>query len=235
VNNYEFCAEFAAKRGRTVLDYGCGQGLIVELLLKKGVDAYGCDVFYEGGNHSQHVPQELRPRVLRMDGNRIPFPDAYFDVVTHNQVFEHVPDLDVAVSEIARVLKPGAIMLALFPDSSCWREGHCGVPFLHWFPKGNLRVYYALAFRAVGLGHYHGGKSPLQWAQDFCNWIDTWTYYRSYREIRQAVAKHFENPRHIEAEWFDLRKPIAKVLPAAVKQFAARRMVGLVFWCQKTP
>lgn len=235
MNNYEFCAEFAAKRGRLVLDYGCGQGQIVELLLGRGVDTYGCDVFYEGGDYSPQIPNAIASRIKRMEGDRIPFPDQFFDVVTHNQVFEHVPDLNVAVAEIARVLKPGGVMLGLFPDSNVWREGHCGIPFLHWFPKGsNVRVYYALALRAVGLGLHHGEKSRRAWAEDFCLWLDNWTYYRTYRDITASLQKHFSAPVHIEAEWFGKRVGAkAALVPPAARRFITRRWGGMVFWCQR--
>src|SRR5437868_13963268 len=102
MNNYEFCAEFAAQRGGRVLDYGCGAGRIVELLLTRGVDAYGCDLFYEGGDYSPQIPAAVQGRIKRMEGDRIPFCNATFDVVLHNRVFEHVPRVDVALEEIAR-------------------------------------------------------------------------------------------------------------------------------------
>jgi SAM-dependent methyltransferase len=235
VNNYEFCASFAAERGARVLDYGCGKGAIVELLLQRHIDAYGCDVFYEGGDYSSDIPAVLEgDRIKRMDGNTIPFPDGYFDVVVHNQVFEHVADLDVVLAEIARVLKPNGVMLALFPDDRCWREGHCGIPFLHWFEKGStLRVYYAFMVRSFGFGYFHGNRSRMEWARNFCQWLDKWTFYRPYEQIRASLQPYFSVPRHIEGEWFDARKPYAKVLPEVLKQHVARRMAGLVFWCER--
>jgi SAM-dependent methyltransferase len=43
------------------------------------------------------------------------FPDASFDVLLCNDVFEHVPDLPRALSELARVLRPGGTLLSTFP------------------------------------------------------------------------------------------------------------------------
>ncbi|MCI0455719.1 MAG: class I SAM-dependent methyltransferase, partial [Gemmataceae bacterium] len=43
------------------------------------------------------------------------FPAGVFDVVLSNEVFEHVPNLDRAIAEVARVLKPGGTLIATFP------------------------------------------------------------------------------------------------------------------------
>ena len=52
MNNYEFCAQWVfdqePKKSIRILDYGCGAGQIVNELRKRNVDAFGCDVFYEG-------------------------------------------------------------------------------------------------------------------------------------------------------------------------------------------
>jgi SAM-dependent methyltransferase len=42
-------------------------------------------------------------------------PDASFDLVVCNEVFEHVPDLGRVLAEIARILRPGGVLLATFP------------------------------------------------------------------------------------------------------------------------
>lgn len=105
---------------------------------------------------------------------------------------EHIEDLDNALSEIHRVLKPNGKVLNLFPERCIWREGHCGIPFLHWFPKGTqFRIYFALVLRTFGCGYHTKGKGRLQWSKDFCLWLDKWTWYRSYDEISQEYAKYF--------------------------------------------
>jgi SAM-dependent methyltransferase len=51
------------------------------------------------------------------------FPDGAFDCVVCNEVFEHIPYLDRGIGEIARVLKPGASLIATFPFASQQQNG----------------------------------------------------------------------------------------------------------------
>jgi len=49
------------------------------------------------------------------DLTQLSFPDRVFDVVTTNEVLEHVPDLDKALREVSRVLKPGGWHIGTHP------------------------------------------------------------------------------------------------------------------------
>lgn len=244
MDNYEFCAQWILdqEHGQSarVLDYGCGAGEIIKKLRQRDVSAFGCDVFYEGGDYSTSIdPIFLDSDIIRrMEGNTIPYDSASFDFVINNQVMEHVENLDSVLAEIHRVLKPGGMVLNLFPDKGVWREGHCGIPFLHWFPKGSSpRVHYAAACRFLGLGHHKGNKSVMHWSQDFCEWLDRWTYYRTRQEIDSVYNKYFCDVRHIEDYWLQLRLDRKKIvvawLPASTQQLVVRKLGGLVFVARK--
>jgi SAM-dependent methyltransferase len=53
--------------------------------------------------------------VPHLDLMQAAFPDAAFDLFYSGDVLEHVPDLDRALAEIARMLRPGGIMVSTFP------------------------------------------------------------------------------------------------------------------------
>lgn len=210
VDNYGYCVDLVRRRfprNARVLDYGCGAGQIVGLLRANGFDGFGCDVFYDGGSYESAVPEDLRDRyVVRMTEHAIPFADASFDVVISNQVFEHVADIDRALSEIRRVLRPGGYFLCLFPDRRVWREGHCGIAFLHWFPKNSRpRIYWAALWRVCGFGYFKRDVSIMQWSRDWCDWLDRWTHYRGIAEIRRSFSKYFDAPENLEADWLHAR------------------------------
>ena len=57
---------------------------------------------------------ELTPKksiLLRAPGEDLPFPDKCFDVVLTNNTIDHVQDCDKLLSEIKRLLRPGAVLL----------------------------------------------------------------------------------------------------------------------------
>lgn len=52
--------------------------------------------------------------VRRMDAMNITFPDSSFDFVHSRSVFHHIPEPDVAMRQVARILRPGGVALLSF-------------------------------------------------------------------------------------------------------------------------
>jgi len=53
----------------------------------------------------------LEVQTARVDAERLPFPDASFDLVFGHAVLHHIPDLERGFAEFARVLAPGGTVL----------------------------------------------------------------------------------------------------------------------------
>jgi SAM-dependent methyltransferase len=97
---------FAA--GRDVLEVGCGTGLILARLQAAARSAEGVDL-------SPGMLEKARERGLTVkeaSATALPYPDASFDVVVSFKVLAHVPDITVALAEMARVCRPGGHVLA---------------------------------------------------------------------------------------------------------------------------
>jgi len=60
-------------------------------------------------------PGEMVGEVRNEDAQNLSFADCSFDLVTSNQVFEHVPDVVKSFAECHRVLKPGGSLLFTVP------------------------------------------------------------------------------------------------------------------------
>ncbi len=192
-----FVLDFAKRAGGRILDYGCGAGAVVHAGRAAGLDIHGADVYYGGSNARAEAERAdlLGDAIREIRDGRIPFDEEFFDVVVNNQVMEHVEDLDAALAEIDRVLKPGGVVLSIFPSRDVFREGHIGIPFSHWFAKNSTtRFYYTRALRSLGLGTWkEQAPTARQWALDKLAWIDRYTCYRNRHEIQRSYDRHFRS------------------------------------------
>ena len=223
----DFAERFARDRaGAKILDYGCGAGGVVAAGREAGLEMFGAEVYYGGSETRREAEQTglLGEAIVEIRNGRLPFEDSTFDLVTNNQVMEHVEDLEAVLWEIRRVLKPGGTLLSLFPSRDAIREGHIGIPFAHWFRKGSwVRFGYTWGLRRLGLGKWkEQAPSCRQWAIDKLAWMDAYTHYRSRREIFAAFGRRFRSelrePEYIRFRLRDDRRlaPFARLLDLPV-------------------
>lgn len=86
----------------SLLDVGCGVGILVEVLRKRGIQAWGLDLSPAGW---ETAPEDLQSCFTSGDIRKLPYPDGSFDVVTCVDVLEHIrrEDLPGAIAECVRV------------------------------------------------------------------------------------------------------------------------------------
>jgi SAM-dependent methyltransferase len=127
--------------GRRVLDVGCGVGMYTDAFLRETPHVWGVEIEFERALEAR----ERAAGVVQSPGERLPFPDAAFDIVFSHEVLEHVADDQACVAEMVRVTRPGGRVVVFVPN----------------------RLY---AFETHGIfwrGHYHFGNAPL------VNWLPT--------------------------------------------------------------
>ena len=73
-------------------------------------------------SYSEYPPARILPRIYfsikrirNEDITSLSYPDKSFDLVLHSEVLEHVPDVEKALSECRRILKPNGICLFTTP------------------------------------------------------------------------------------------------------------------------
>ncbi len=118
--------------GKKVLEIGTGCGVNHIVWRKKyGVDGWGVEPEGEGFESSAAIARTLiaandldTARIKDAPGERLPFPDASFDIVYSSNVLEHTNDPALVLREAARVLKPGGVMQIVCPNYLSYFDGH---------------------------------------------------------------------------------------------------------------
>lgn len=99
--------------GVRVLDVGCGGGFVCEFLAKRGAEVTGLDpsrgLLSIARDHARDAALDIR--YVEGAAERLPFGEGEFDAVVCVDVLEHVDHVPTALSEIARVLRPGGRLL----------------------------------------------------------------------------------------------------------------------------
>lgn len=97
--------------GQRCLDLACGTGDIAFAVAARGARAVGLDITHRMLQLAH--AKSAAARFITGDMASLPFRSGSFDVVTTGYGLRNVPDLDTAIDEIARVLRPGGRLLSL--------------------------------------------------------------------------------------------------------------------------
>jgi len=95
-----------------VLDVGCGNGLYLDELERRGHVGNLCGIDLSGGMLAA-ARSRSAAAVLVGDAQALPFARESFDRVLAMHMLYHVPDRALAIAEIARVLRPGGKALVM--------------------------------------------------------------------------------------------------------------------------
>lgn len=119
------------RAGERVLDLASGTGDIAVAAADAGARTIGLDITHRMMELAR-ARVSTRPRpipFLTGDMTALPFATRSFDLVTTGYGLRNVPDLDTAIDEIARVLKPGGRLLSLDfnkPEHALVRAAYLG-------------------------------------------------------------------------------------------------------------
>ena len=234
--NYGYLLNHAASIGGRILDYGCGRGEIVSLGRRRGLDIWGADS-YESHYVSflQAVADETHCYIKRIQASHADFPDEHFDLVLSNQVLEHVTEPEAAIADMGRLLKPGGTLIAAFPVTSTWYEGHVGLYFAHRVPRGALRHAAFVAAHRVGFGLYRGTLTASEWASESELTLDSVCFYYPRARMLSALCS-IGAADDISVDYMRVRLGNrVRFAPDAFLRFVYHKRAGEIFRVTKAP
>jgi SAM-dependent methyltransferase len=148
-------------RDREVLDAGCGAGRGTAILAAAGATrAVGVDISDDAvrgarercGSAAQFVVGDL---------SELAFEDCSFDVVTCFETLAQVGDLERALDELRRVLRPGGVLLLSLPNGAAGRAGNPLYP--NEYRPHEIAEALGRRFAEVGLYRQQSHFASLVW------------------------------------------------------------------------
>jgi malonyl-CoA O-methyltransferase len=130
---------------KCVLDVGCGKGRFARVLQEQnpGTVIWGLDISEE---MLRFVPAGIHTVAGSM--TELPFADSTFNGVYATESLEHAVEIERAVEEMCRVLKPGGKLLIVDKNAEHW--GKLKTPdWERWFKRDELERLLARSCRKV--------------------------------------------------------------------------------------
>lgn len=106
-----------------ILDIGCGGGDdLINIRESTGLNLHlhGIEVYEPSVIKCREKGIDIHS--INIEYQKLPFPDAYFDVVVINQVIEHLKEIFFVFSEISRVVKPDGLIAVGVPNIAAWHD-----------------------------------------------------------------------------------------------------------------
>lgn len=120
--------------GKRILDVGCGKGRFARVFQEQQPEAelWGLDISEE---MLRFVPAGIHTKAGSM--TELPFEDAFFDGAYATESLEHAVEIDKAVAEICRIVKPGGRIAIIDKNAEQW--GRLATPeWEKWFTRKEL-------------------------------------------------------------------------------------------------
>jgi len=192
-----FVSRHGSHRG-TALDLGCWDGSVTRRYITTEYRTFGV----EGASKAAQDARGRSIEVVIGDLNKeLPLRSESFDVVTSNQVIEHLYDTDTFLSESYRILRPGGVLCVSTENAASW---HNVIALLLGWQSFSLTPVSSKR-PAIGnpLASFRGAE-PLK---------NGWQHLRifSFRGLSELIEAHgFENVRVLGAGYYPLPASIGK-------------------------
>jgi 2-polyprenyl-3-methyl-5-hydroxy-6-metoxy-1,4-benzoquinol methylase len=159
----------------TVIDVGCGRGLLLDELRRRGWTVIGTELSDEAAEYARDflgIPMKIG------EFHRLDLAPGSADVVVMWQTFEHMREPNAVLERVHRVLRQGGVAIVSVPNRESWQARftgphwhHLDVPHhLHHYGESTLRrMLERQGFRVERVEHFNTEQNPFGWLQSLLN------------------------------------------------------------------
>jgi ubiquinone/menaquinone biosynthesis C-methylase UbiE len=218
--------DYESLKGKRVLDIAVGTGFSAVEYAKAGAEVTGIDLTEYSiiQTKKNFELRGLTGTVLKMDAQKMDFPDNYFDFVSAHGCLMHMPDTQGAVAEIFRVLKPG------------------GKIYVWMYHRGWYFWFNIIFLRGILLGQlFKNHFNVLALTSKYTDGLPTGGNMHTKMFTRGGFRRLFDsggfreieivtnyNPNEWVTAWPTLRFPVGKYIPQGVRRFLSEK-AGFAF------
>ncbi len=132
----EFIKNYA-NSGDKIMDFGCGNGRLLEIIPSDEIDYYGLDISQKLLNIARQKYTKENIHFQKISClESLPFADNFFNIIYAIAVFHHLPGQELRQQtsrELFRVLKPGGIMFVTVWN--LWQKKYWKNVLLQWVAR----------------------------------------------------------------------------------------------------
>jgi len=164
------------------LDLGCGDGQVLKRVLEHCGPREMVGIDLDPRETEAARRSGIYTAVHTGPASEIPEPDDSFDFVFSNSVLEHIPDLGAVFAEVARVLRPGGVLIFTAPAVTF--PGALWGPLL---PGQDRMAYEAMIHKRLAIQHLFSEENLPTWLEPAGLTVERVEWY-----LGQPVARRWE-------------------------------------------
>ena len=205
----------------SALNVGGSTGIIDDFLSEYFSHVVGIDIDDKAISYAMNNYKRENLTFEIGDAMNLHYDSDTFDVLICSQVYEHVPDSKVMMSEIYRVLKPGGVCYFSAGNRLMWNEPHYNLPLLSVIPHYLANRYLRLTRKG---SHYYEKH------------LSYWGLKKLVKnfEITDYTRTIILNPTKFHAEYMIKPKSIKAKVAALISKYFIYLTPGYI-WILKKP